>query len=81
MKTVNITQARAKLYQIVADASQYSEPIMITNSKGKNAILIGEDDWNALQETLYLSSMPGMAESIINGSKEDVSQCVESASF
>jgi len=81
MKTINITQARANLYQIVADASQYSEPIMIINSKGKNAILIGEDDWNALQETLYLSSMPGMAESIIKGSKEDVSQCVESASF
>lgn len=75
MTAISITKARANLYQTVAEVNEYSRPITITNNRGKNAVLISEDDWNAIQETLYLNSIPGMAESIIESGKESLSEC------
>jgi len=75
MTAISITKARANLYQTVADVNKYSQPITITNNRGKNAVLISEDDWNAIQETLYLNSIPNMAESIIEASKEPLEEC------
>lgn len=75
MTAISITKARANLYQTVADVNAYSQPITITNNRGKNAVLIAEDDWKAIQETLYLNSIPGMAESIIESGKEPLSEC------
>lgn len=69
MTSINITKARAKLNQIVSEVNEYSQPITITNNRGKNAVLIGEEDWKAIQETLYLNSIPGMSQSIL-ASKE-----------
>lgn len=57
MTSISITKARANLYQTVSDVNEYSEPITITNNRGKNAVLISEDDWLAIQETLYLNSV------------------------
>ncbi len=65
MTSISITQARSRLYQILAEVNENSEPVIITNSRGKNGVLISEDDWNAIQETLYLNSIPGMTESIL----------------
>lgn len=65
MTAISITQARSNLYKILADVNNNSEPITLTNSRGKNGVLISEDDWNAIQETLYLNSVPGLAESIL----------------
>ena len=65
MKAINATQARQNLYQLISEVNADSAPITITNSRGKNAVLISEDDWNALQETVYLDSIPGMVESIL----------------
>ncbi len=65
MNSINITQARSNLYKLVADVNRDSVPITITNNKGKNGVLISEDDWNAIQETLFINSIPGMADSII----------------
>ena len=65
MTAISITQARSNLYQILADVNNNSEPITLTNSRGKNGVLISEDDWNAIQETLYLNSVPGLTESIL----------------
>ncbi len=64
MSTINITNARQKLFQLVADVNIGFNPITIVNNKGKNAVLISEDDWKNIEETLYLSSIPGYAESI-----------------
>lgn len=50
---------------------------MITNSKGENAVLISEEDWSAIQETLYLNSTPGMVENILESSREPIEECVE----
>ena len=75
MQTISITQARTNLYQTVANVNEYSQPVMITNNKGKNAVLISEDDWRAIQETIYLNSIPGLAESILEGKSEPLSEC------
>ena len=69
MTLISITKARAKLNQIVSEVNEYSQPITITNNRGKNAVLIGEEDWKAIQETLYLNSIPDMSQSIV-ASKE-----------
>ena len=76
MKTINITKARANLYQLIDEASDIHEPIQITG-KRSNAILISEDDWRAIQETLYLTSVPGMRESIIEGLNTPLEECSE----
>lgn len=70
MTTVNVTEARANLYKLIDDASVSHEPVVITGKRG-NAVLLSEDDWNAINETLYLLSVPGMRESIIEGMQEN----------
>ena len=75
MTEISITKAKANLYQIVSDVNEYSQPIIITNNRGKNAVLISEDDWLVIQETLYLNSIPGMTESILESRNEDISEC------
>ena len=75
MTSISITKARANLYKTVSDVNEYSEPITITNNRGKNAVLVSEDDWLAIQETLYLNSIPGVTQSILNSREEDVSEC------
>jgi PHD/YefM family antitoxin component YafN of YafNO toxin-antitoxin module len=76
MKTINTTKARSSLYKLIDDAYQSSEPVQITD-KRRNAVLISEDNWRAIQETLYLTSVPGMWDSIIEGMKTPVSECAE----
>ena len=69
MTSLPVTQARAQLYQLLDEAADSHEPIQITG-KRSNAILISEDDWRSIQETLYLLSIPGMRESIREGLAE-----------
>jgi antitoxin YefM len=66
MTTITATEARKQLYKLVDDVSDTHEPVQITGKRG-NAVLVGEDDWRAVQETLFLVSIPGMRESIIEG--------------
>ena len=73
MTSISITKARAKLNQIVSEVNEYSQPITITNNRGKNAVLIGEEDWKAIQETLYLNSIPGLSQSILASKEEEIS--------
>ena len=75
MTTVNVTEARANLYKLIDDASVSHEPVVITGKHG-NAVLIAEGDWNAINETLYLLSVPGMRESIIKGMQENLEKTV-----
>ena len=69
MTSINITKARAKLNQIVSEVNESSQPITITKNRGKNAVLVGEEDWKAIQEMLCLNSIPGLSQSIL-ASKE-----------
>jgi antitoxin YefM len=66
MATITATEARKHLYKLLDDVSDTHEPVQITGKRG-NAVLVGEDDWRAVQETLFLVSIPGMRESIIEG--------------
>ena len=64
MNTINITNARQNLFQLVADVNIGFNPITIVNNKGKNAVLISEDEWRGIEETIYLSSIPGLVNNI-----------------
>lgn len=63
MRTITATSARAKFFGLIDEAAEAHEPILIT-AKRNNAVLISEEDWRSIEETLYLSSIPGMVESI-----------------
>ncbi|MGW8221653.1 MAG: type II toxin-antitoxin system Phd/YefM family antitoxin [Syntrophobacteria bacterium] len=76
MPTVTATEARSKLYRLIDQAASSHEPIVITGKRA-NAVLISEDDWRAVQETLYLLSIPGMRESIREGLETPVEECAE----
>lgn len=73
MTTVNVTEAQANLYKLIDDASVSHEPVIITGKRG-NAVLLAEEEWNAINETLYLLSAPGMRESIIDGMQESLDE-------
>lgn len=75
MDVFTATQARAKLYRLIDETADAHKPVLITGARN-NAVLIAEEDWHAIQETLYLMSVPGMAESIIEGSKVPVEECI-----
>lgn len=77
MPEITATKARENIYKLMKEVNLSSTPITITNTKGKNAVLIGEDDWKAIEETLFLNSIPGMAESIIEGGNTDISNCLD----
>lgn len=66
MTTISATEARKDLYRLVDHVQDTHEPIEISGKRG-NAVLVGEDDWRAIQETLFLVSIPGMRESILDG--------------
>ncbi|PCI46593.1 MAG: type II toxin-antitoxin system prevent-host-death family antitoxin [Moraxellaceae bacterium] len=74
MTTLNATDARAKLYSLIDETAETHQPIVITGKRG-NAVLISEEDWNAINETLFLLSVPGMRESIRDGMSTDLGDC------
>jgi prevent-host-death family protein len=74
MVTITATQARQTLYNLVDEVSASHEPVQIAG-KRNSAVLISEDDWRAIQETLYLISIPGMKGSILRGIKTPVEKC------
>ena len=73
MTTITTTDARKRLYKLVAEVQESHEPVQITGKRG-NAVLVGEDDWRAIQETLHLVSIPGMRESILEGMASPVDE-------
>jgi prevent-host-death family protein len=76
MKTVTPSKARANLNRLIEETADSSEPVQITGKKA-NAVLVSEQDWQAIQETMYLLSIPGMRESIREGMETPVEECVE----
>jgi len=74
MTTLNATEARSKLYALIDETSTSHQPIVITGKRG-NAVLLAEEDWNAITETLHLLSIPGMRESIREGMDTNLDEC------
>lgn len=74
MTMMTASQARARLYRLLDQTAASHNPIQITGKRA-SAVLISEEDWNAIQETLYLLAIPGMRESIRKGMKTLVKKC------
>ena len=74
MTTVTATEARRRLYNLLDDVADSHEPIQIAG-KRHSAVLVSESDWRAIQETLFLESIPGMRASILKGLKRPVAKC------
>jgi prevent-host-death family protein len=74
MKTVSVTKARNDLFNLIKETAAASEPIHITG-KNQNAVLISEEDWNSIQETLYLLSIPGLREDLIKAKNTPIEEC------
>jgi len=74
MKTINATNARQNLYKLVDEVNNSNEPVYITGKRA-NAVLVSEADWKSIQETLYLVSIPGMKDSIVEGLETPLSEC------
>lgn len=75
MTNTNITNFRKNIYQMMETAIKYNEPINISTKNG-NAVLISEEDYNGLMETLYIESIPGLKESILEGAKTPIEDCI-----
>jgi antitoxin YefM len=74
MQTLTASEARANLYRLIDQTAESHEPVTITG-KRSNAVLVSAEDWAAIQETLYLLSVPGMRDSIIEGMATSANDC------
>jgi len=75
MPTLTATEARSRLYRLIDEVDSSHEPIII-KGKRSSAVLISEDDWRSIQETIYLLNIPGMMESVREGLATPVEECV-----
>jgi len=76
MTSITATAARKQLYSLLDELADSHEPVQIAG-KRHSAVLVTEDDWRAVQETLYLTSLPGMRKSILTGLKTPVEKCAK----
>lgn len=76
MQTLTASEARANLYRLIDQAAESHQPIAISGKRG-GAVLVSLDDWQAIQETLYLLAVPGMRESIKEGMAAPVESCAK----
>ena len=76
MTSMKATQARANLYRLIDQVSKSHEPVLIAG-KRNHAVLLSEEDWRSIQETLHLLSVPGMRESIVEGLRTPAEECAE----
>ena len=75
MDVLSATKARANLFRLIDETAEAHKQVLITGQRN-NAVLVSQEDWNAIQETLYLSSIPGMAESIIESGQTPLEECI-----
>lgn len=76
MTAITASEARANLYRLIDEAASSHQPLLISGKRNK-AVLVSEEDWEAIQETLFLLSVPGMRESIREGMETPVDECTE----
>lgn len=66
MTTISVAEAKDKFYQLVDDCASNNDTFVITGENGRNVVLLDEDEWRGMLETIYINSVPGLAESIIS---------------
>lgn len=74
MATLTASEARSQLYRLIDQVAESHEPTLISG-KRNNAVILSEEDWRSIQETLHLLSVPGMRESILEGMATPVEEC------
>lgn len=74
MPTLSITEARKDIFNLADRSKEAAAPLLVVNSRGSNFVVISEDDWNDIQETLNLASIPGYGETINKARNEDYSK-------
>ena len=80
MTTLSASEARKRLFNLVDEVKETHEPVQI-KGKRNSAILVSEDDWRAIKETLHLTSIPGMRESIKAGLEAPIEECEDEPSW
>jgi prevent-host-death family protein len=76
MPIINATTARNNFFKLIEEALATNIPITITSKTG-NVVILSEEDWRSIEETLYISTIPGMKEKIIKGINTPLAECVE----
>lgn len=76
MSIINATNARNNFFKVIEEAITTHEPVYVTGKSG-NVVIVSEEDWRSIQETIYLSSIPGMKEKITKGLNTPLDECVE----
>ena len=76
MTSINATTLRKNLYSIISQVNENCSPVTITNSHGKGAVLIGEDEWSSIEETLFLNGVPQLAERLTAQNNDDMHETV-----
>ncbi len=76
MTNFKVSEARSNLYRLIDKGAQSHEPVLITG-KRNNAVLVSEEDWRSIEETLFLVSIKGMRESIIEGMEMPLDKCLK----
>ena len=76
MITISAAEVKDNIFQLLSDVNEKGQPILIVNERGKNAVMIGVDDWRTIEESLFLMSIPGMTESIIKGGNIPLAECL-----
>ena len=74
MSSINVTNARKDLYRLIEKINDSHEPVHVIGKNGA-VVMVAEEDWKAIEETLFLTSIPGMRESIIKGMQEPIEKC------
>ncbi len=77
MSSINVTNARKNLYRLIEKINESHEPVHVIGKNGA-VVMVAENDWKAIEETLFLTSIPGIRESIIEGMREPVDNCSDS---
>ncbi len=76
MSIINATAARSNFFKLIEEALITHEPVTVTGKNG-NVVIVSEEDWRSIQETLYLSSIPGIKAKIVKGLNTPLDECVE----
>jgi PHD/YefM family antitoxin component YafN of YafNO toxin-antitoxin module len=74
MLSLTVTQAKKQLSRLIDHAGDFYNPVRIIGSRG-SAVLMSDEDWSSIQETLYLHSMPGIGKSVVKGLKTPIGKC------
>lgn len=74
MDYLSVREARDNLYRLVDNVTEHHRPVVISG-KRSDVVLVSKEDWDAIQETIYLTSIPGMSESITKAAAEPVEDC------